>query len=882
MGIPPIPNHVTSLHGLLRTQVECQPEAVAIRAPGRTSLTYDGLWAQLDEVLGALNTLGIGRQDRVAIVLPNGPEMATAFLGVAAGASAAPLNPGYRTNEFEFYLSDLKAKAVIVQAGIDSPVIEVARRQGIPLLELTPVTEAAAGVFRLAGPGGARLGQGGRPIWGEPGDEALVLHTSGTTSRPKIVPLTQANICATAWHIRATLELSPADRCLNIMPLFHIHGLMAALLSSLGAGASTVCTPGFYAPRFFEWMDECRPTWYTAVPTMHQAILARAAEHRDVIARCPLRLIRSSSAALAPQVLADLEAAFGAPVIEAYGMTEAAHQMASNPLPPRQRKPGSVGVAAGPQVAIMDAQGQLLPLGQTGEVVIRGPDVTAGYENNPEANRTSFVNGWFRTGDQGYLDADGYLFLTGRLKEIINRAGEKIAPREVDEVLLAHPAVAQAVAFALPHPKLGEEVAAALVLRDGATVTETEIRLFAAERLADFKVPSRVVFLPEIPKGPSGKLQRIGLAEKLNLTAAPTPMQGQYQAPRTPLEQQLVEIWEQTLRLKRVGVRDNFFDIGGDSILAVSLFLEIGKRLGKHLPPSTLFQAATIERLAEFFSGEPASAPWSSLVTVQAGDSRPPLFCVHARGGYVFCYYSLARRLHPNQPVYGLQARGLDGKQAPHTRIEDMAADYLREVRRVQPVGPYFFAGLSFAGVVIFEMAQQLRAQRQEVALLALMDTARPGARPRLADRIASRLKRLWKHGRKAAPSPAVPPLPAILEEIERINQAASRRYVPRTYPGRVTLFRVMEQDQEWDLGADKGWGTHVTGGLEIHDVPGDHDTFHTVEANVQVLAQRLRDCLEQAQAACANPAAPQSPTAAGQRPSVASTGIATRVAAAS
>jgi thioesterase domain-containing protein len=517
----------------------------------------------------------------------------------------------------------------------------------------------------------------------------------------------------------------------------------------------------------------------------------------------------------------------------------------------------------------MDAQGQLLPLGQTGEVVIRGPDVMAGYENNPEANRSAFTNGWFRTGDQGYQDADGHLFLTGRLKEIINRAGEKIAPREVDEVLLAHPAVAQAVAFALPHPQLGEEVAAALVLRDGATVTEAEIRIFAATRLADFKVPSRVVILSEIPKGPSGKVQRIGLAEKLNLTATPTPEQAEYQAPRTPLEEQLAELWERTLDIKRVGVHDNFFDIGGDSMLAVCLFLEIGKTLGKHLSPATLFQAPTIEQLAEFLSREPGSAPWSCLVTLQAGDFRPPLFCVHARGGHLFSYYGIVRRLDPDQPVYGLQARGLDGKQAPHTRIEDMAAEYVREVRHVQPEGPYYLAGLSFAGVVIFEMAQQLRALGEEVALLALLDTPRPGHRPPLGKRIANRLKRLWRQGPRAAfslvggrttpaaaaPSQAALALPSILEDIDRINVAAARRYVPRTYPGRVTLFRVTDRDQAWDLGADLGWAKHVTGGLEIHEVPGDHDTFHIVEANVQVLAQRLRDCLERTQDLCATAA---------------------------
>jgi acyl-CoA synthetase (AMP-forming)/AMP-acid ligase II len=307
--------------------------------------------------------------------------------------------------------------------------------------------------------------------------------------------------------------------CLNIMPLFHIHGLIAATLSSLAAGAQVSCSPGFNALKFFAWLDEVTPTWYTAVPTMHQAILGRAERHRDVVARSRLRFIRSSSASLPPQVMAELERTFRAPVIEAYGMTEAAHQMASNPLPPRPRKPGCVGVAAGPEVAIMDDAGSLLSAGETGEVVIRGPNVTPGYEANPEANAKAFTNGWFRTGDQGVIDAEGYLRLTGRLKELINRGGEKISPLEVDEVLMDHPAVQQVVTFGVPSEMLGEEVAAAVVLRDGKTVTERELRDFAEARLAHFKVPRKIVFLPEIPKGATGKLQRIGLAAKLGLTA---------------------------------------------------------------------------------------------------------------------------------------------------------------------------------------------------------------------------------------------------------------------------------------------------------------------------------------------------------------------------
>ncbi|MAU95976.1 MAG: AMP-dependent synthetase [Fulvimarina sp.] len=491
-----------------------RPEDAAIGAPERTALTYRDLAAQVEATVARLNGLGIGIGDRVAIVLPNGPEMATAFVAISAGATSAPLNPAYRAEELEFYLSDLRAKAIVLDEAGHAAAESVAAKLGIPVLRLVTRPDAPAGAFTLEG---EAIGETARPGFSGDADEALVLHTSGTTSRPKIVPLSLGNLKASARHIRTSLALTPADRCLNVMPLFHIHGLIAAVLSSLSAGASIVCTPGFNALKVFHWMDDAAPTWYTAVPTMHQAILARAPRNAASVERAKLRFIRSSSSSLPPQVMAELEATFDCPVIEAYGMTEASHQMSCNLLPPGSRKPGSVGPAAGPEVAILSKDGEVLAAGEIGEVCIRGPNVTGGYENNDAANAEAFAHGWFHTGDQGRLDEDGFLFLTGRLKEIINRGGEKISPREIDEVLMDHPAVAQVVCFAMPHDKLGEDVAAAVVLREGMQASEREIRDFAATRLADFKVPRKLVFLDEIPKGATGKLQRIGLADKLGL-----------------------------------------------------------------------------------------------------------------------------------------------------------------------------------------------------------------------------------------------------------------------------------------------------------------------------------------------------------------------------
>ena len=488
-------------------------DSEAIVASGAPPLTYDGLRALANQTIAALNGFGIGRNDRVAIVLPNGPKMAAAFLAIGSGATAAPLNPAYRADEFEFYMSDLNARALVAEAGSSSPALEAAKKLGIAVLTLTSESVRGAGAFSLSG---AARGAAARPGRAGAEDVALILHTSGTTSRPKIVPLSQANVTKSAENSATSLAFTAADRGLNIMPLFHIHGLIAGLLAPLSRGGSVFCTPGFNALKFFAAMEESKPTWYTAVPTMHQAILTRAGGNREVIARHPLRFIRSSSSSLPPQVIAELEAVFHAPVIEAYGMTEASHQMASNPLD-GVRKPGSVGLAAGPEVAIMDAGGRLLRRGEIGEIVIRGENVTAGYDNNPAANAEAFVNGWFLTGDQGVIDADGYVSLTGRLKEIINKGGEKISPREVDEALMDHPAVLQVVTFAMPHEKLGEDVAAAVVLREGASATEQELRAFVSQRIAAYKTPKKILFLDEIPKGATGKLQRIGLAQKLGL-----------------------------------------------------------------------------------------------------------------------------------------------------------------------------------------------------------------------------------------------------------------------------------------------------------------------------------------------------------------------------
>ena len=486
---------------------------IAIEAPDRQPLNYIKFKNLIKYTETYLISLGLKHSDIVAIVLPNGPVMATAFFSVANFAIAAPLNPTFTETEFLYYLNDIQAKAIIVSK--ETPEAARNAAYSLDLLVLNLVETEDAGGFKVESESKAKS----LPTRLEKklSDTCLILHTSGTTSKPKIVPLSIQNLLASASNISKSLKLRSSDRCLNIMPLFHIHALIAVLLASIKVNSTIICSSGFNALKFFALQEKFKPTWYSAVPTMHQAILARASRNQRIINEIPLRLIRSSSASLPHPILLELERTFRCPVIEAYGMTEAAHQMASNPLPPKIRKPGTVGVATGLEISLLDQLGAILHHNQVGEICIRGANVIEGYKNNENANKDSFTNGWFRTGDQGILDEDGYLTIVGRIKEIINRGGEKVSPREVDDVILENPYIAQAVTFAVPHEKLGEEVACAIVLKKGKVLSEKEVINFAKVSLSKFKVPKKIIFLDEIPKGPTGKLQRIGLARVLGL-----------------------------------------------------------------------------------------------------------------------------------------------------------------------------------------------------------------------------------------------------------------------------------------------------------------------------------------------------------------------------
>ena len=463
-----------------------------------------------EKISRQLAATNVKNSDRAAIVLPNGPLMASSFLSISSYMSAAPLNPSYKQEEFEFYLDDLKPKFLLVEPNSKSLAVIAAKNLNIPVFEMKISVNQALGTFELFDK---------ETNYKNPNDydEALVLHTSGTTSRPKIVPLSNLNIFTSAVNISKSLKLTADDHCLNIMPLFHIHGLIAVLSASAKVGASVCASNGFNALKFLDLAETQNITWYSGVPTMHQAILLRAQKNSDKAKKLNLRFIRSSSASLPPAIFEQLNDIFQTPVIEAYGMTEATHQMTSNPLPPAIQKPGLVGMPAGPEICIMNDKNEKLSQGEIGEICIKGDNVTNGYENNPEANKQSFVNNWFRTGDEGFFDEDGYLKISGRLKEIINKGGEKISPLEVDNILMDFPPIDQALCFGYKDKMLGEDIAVAIKLKENKSCTEDDIKSYANEKLAKFKIPKKIFIVEDIPKGATGKLQRIGLAKKFGL-----------------------------------------------------------------------------------------------------------------------------------------------------------------------------------------------------------------------------------------------------------------------------------------------------------------------------------------------------------------------------
>ena len=575
--------------GLLEFYARKTPGAPALLAPGRPALSYGALGVSIRQLVGTLRDLGIAPADRVAVALPRGADSALALIAVASGCACVPVNPELTSDELQRYFSELKLAALLTRADINSASRDAARALDIAVIDFVPGPVGDLGGCAFVGPAIGAANPSGAP---RGDDDAFILLTSGTAARPKMVPLTHHNVCLSAYNAGHLLSLTSHDRLLNVLPLFHAHGLISGLLTALAAGSSVICTDGFDASSFFGWMRELQPTWYTAVPAIHRALLTAAEADPDRARSSSLRVIRSASASLAPALLRGLEATFGVPVLETYGMTEAASQVAANPF--ELRKAGSVGRAAGPEIAIMDQAGRTLASGAHGEIMLRGPNMSRGYYNDDAATQAAFRKGWFRTGDLGYLDEDGYLFIVGRIKDIINRGGQKVSPLEVEEVLLSHPAVLEAGVFAVPHEKLGENVAAVVVLRPNAEVTSDQLRRFARKRLAPYKVPSLIRSVAALPKGASGKVKRNALAELI----ATAHSRDEIRLPRNAMETELAEIWAGLLELPQVGADQDVFALGADSLAVTQMRSRLRERYNVDFSFEDIFDCPTVAALA--------------------------------------------------------------------------------------------------------------------------------------------------------------------------------------------------------------------------------------------------------------------------------------------
>jgi len=614
----------------IRAHARLRPMSPALLAPDGNGWTFATLETAVDAVAARVRGAGIASADTVALALPDGADLALSVLGVGSCAVCAPLHPAWQPAEFERAFDALKPRALVVAAGSTTAAAATAHRRGISVLELQRCVPNQAPV--LDGPGTMESGRGEVAA---PDAVLLVLQTSGTSGLPAFVRLTHRNVAAASLAIADTLELEANDRALSVMPLAHIHGL-SAIFASLMSGGSVVCAPDFSAPAFFGWLAASRPTWYTAAPTIHQTVLDEArVRHAD---GGSLHFIRSASAPLPRELAEALERVLRVPVIEAYGMTEASPQIASNRRPPHARKPGSVGKPAGPEVAILGGDGVSVAPGATGEIAIRGDNVC--------------TEGWLRTGDLGYVDGDGDLFLTGRQSDVINRGGEKIAPLEIESVLLGHPDVVDAVTFAVPHRTLGEGVAAAVVLRNGADVSDLAIRAFVAERLAPFKVPHPILRVPEVPTGATGKRQRRLLAAHFGLTPTSRPS-GATRAV-SPLEATVAGVLGEVLGRDPLDRHTNFFVAGGDSLSATHAILRLRDACAVDLALDTLFTRPTVAELAECIAGRPSDRRPTPIPV-----RRPGAVCPLSSGQQRLW---LLDQLDPGAPVYNMQlARRLSG-----------------------------------------------------------------------------------------------------------------------------------------------------------------------------------------------------------------------------
>jgi acyl-CoA synthetase (AMP-forming)/AMP-acid ligase II len=571
---------------VIRAHALARPDNAAILATGLPALSYRMLQSEIDGVRASLRAAGFGRDARIAVAVADNAQAARAIVAVVCSATAVPIDPKLTQPEVERCLRIVQPQGVLVLKDTESATRSAAQQHGLPIIE---AGFSANGSLQLKVPS---IGPAAGP--GEPDRDApaFILHTSGTSADPNLVPFSHRNMLAVTERLQTWFGLGPGDRCLCVSPVYYSHALTTTVLPPLLTGGSTAFPSTPTKVDVVEWFADLQPTWYSAGPTLHLAVLEKFEAQGEARTPHSLRFLSTAGAPMTQDVLRRMQGVLGVPVLEHYGSSETA-QIASNCPPPGPAKPGTVGIPWPGILKIIDEEGHQVPPGTRGEIMISGPSVMAGYLNAPERNRSIFVDGWYRTGDVGSLDQDGFLTLHGREKELINRGGEKISPVEVDQALMRHPGVAQAAAYAVAHPRLGEDIAAAVVLNPDALVTPLELREFLYAELAQFKVPRRIAIVDELPRGITGKVLRRRLTE---MAQGRTEQSGMTEE---DLQATLLQMWKRALKTDDVSLDDDFFEKGGDSLLAMDISLELQKLVGRPLAESLLFESPTIRELAK-------------------------------------------------------------------------------------------------------------------------------------------------------------------------------------------------------------------------------------------------------------------------------------------
>ncbi len=811
----------------------------AILAPGRRAISHAALWDRTERLATTLRHLGLRPGDAVAMAMPDGPDALSAWLAVTWTAACAPLDATFQAAEFEFALASLEARALVVPTGATGPAVAAATAMGLAIVDATPDHQACVAAFAIRTAGTRARA----PSPAHAPETALLLHTSATTGRAKLVPLQHAQMAAMVRVLRSTLPEADAGRTLIITPHYHLHCLSSVLIQ-LASGGAVIAAPGFRPEAFHQWLEAFCPTQYTAGPTVHRAILSLwPPGPLDAVYRS-LRFVTSSGAPLPEAFRQELQQRLGVPVVEGYGLTEAG-RVTMTPLDTRLHRPGSVGQCFGPEVAVVDGQDQPVPVGTVGEIVLKGETVISAYAHDPEANREVFRHGWFHTGDLGRLDDGGFLYLHGRLKEAINRGGEKILPYPIEAVLQGCPGVAEVAVFGFPHPRLGEDLGAAVVRRPDAQVTALQLREFALKALAPYKVPRRIIFVAAIPKGRTGKARRLDLSELLQGSEGAAEASADAGPPTDPIESVLAGLWSEMLGVDGVDRADDFFLLGGDSLLATTMLARVESHFACVVHPGSLAASATLARLADAVRA--GLAPPDShhpsrrcLITLQADGDGTPVFLAGASGLWA---RHLVRHLGGERPVHILEAPGRGHEPALRT-VQELAERFIAELLNAASSRPVWVGGYSGGGLIAWEMARQLAAQRQPVEGVLLIDTPCARRHMTLGAR-AGRFRELtWRQRavrvrweitawqRRLAP-------PDAEEMYRRATEAAYRRYRVEALDVPALFLCCQEVEPSFRRTLKTGWQRAATGGLLIRDVPGNHESV-VKEPNAAVVAAEI------------------------------------------